>query len=234
MKVMTMQQFLKNPSGPYSAYFSRRDLIINNMEERYYDILKKAGSSLKVEMFNDKGDYYFYFKFPSEKFYDKLLYDVVIQLIPIGGSNTDLTLNNYAVKVFSNSPNFLFTYAYIYNQDGILIDFLKDKVSELALTKAPVIKNSNESYGFEKSVYFALIYIREHRLFNKSTINNMNSNKLDKKKLLNEISNCDDKLKEYNIEKKKISEDKKKEKAKNKTKGKPKKTSKKVAKRYNI
>ena len=35
MKVMTMQQFLQNPSGKYSASFYRRDLIIGMMKMKY-------------------------------------------------------------------------------------------------------------------------------------------------------------------------------------------------------
>lgn len=218
MKVMTMQQFLQNPSGQGSSVFARRDLIIENLKMRYDKILRESGKKIKLETFKDKSDYFFYFKFPSEKFGVDLLYDVVIQFIPIGNSKTDLTINNYAVKVFSNSPNFMFTYAYIYNKDGIVINFLKEKISDEALNNQPVVKNPTETYGFEKSVYFALLYIKNNRLFTKSFLNT-NSKEISTDSLLDDIMSCEDKLHQYNLLKKKISDSKKKVKkvTKNKT-----------------
>lgn len=234
---MTMKQFLQNPSGKSSAYFARRDLIIENLENRYYKILKEYGTYIKLHTFKDGSDFYFFFKFPSEKFGDKVMYDVIIQLIPIGNAQSDFTLSNYALKVFSNSPNFLFTYAYIYNQDGIVINWLKDKVGKMALNNPPTIKNPSESYGFEKSVYFCLLYIREHRLIHKSSFKD---EKLSKKKVLDNISSCENKIKEYNKEKGRVSAEKKKKKTTSKkvstNKKKPSKplpTKQRLTKKYN-
>jgi hypothetical protein len=191
-----MTRLLQNPSGPYSAYFARRDLTIRNLEERFHKIMKDA-KDFKYEIFKNKNDFIFYFKIPSET-YEKLFYDVVLQFSPISEQSvSDLSLNNYSVKLFSNAPNFLFTYAYVYNQDGILIDFLKKKISEKALNEPPNIKNPIQSYGFEKSVYFALLYIKIHRLNIKSAILSK-SKKLDVKDLVKAVDDTDEKLKQYN------------------------------------
>jgi len=191
-----MNRLLQNPSGPYSAYFARRDLTIQNLTQRFLQ-MQKEKKEFKLEIFSDKGDYIFYFKIPSET-YEKLYYDVVLMFTPINAqSKSDLTLNNYSVNLFSNAPNFLFTYAYVYNKDGIIIDFLKDKISEQALNEAPKVRNPIQSYGFEKSVYFALLYIKMNRLHTKSAIN-FKSAKLDKNKLIKAIGTTDEKLKEYN------------------------------------
>jgi hypothetical protein len=196
MKIVTMNRLLQNPSGPYSAYFARRDLTIKNLNERYLQMLKDK-KEFKLEIFKEKDDYYFYFKVPSEK-YDKLFYDVVIKFTPVESqSNFDLTFNNYAVNLFSNSPNFMFTYAYVYNEDGILVDFLKDRISQQALNEPPNIKNPIQSYGFEKSVYFALLYIRHNRFHVKSSINHR-TKPLDRKKLHKAVDSSEDKLKQYN------------------------------------
>jgi hypothetical protein len=196
MKTVTMNRLLQNPSGPYSAYFARRDLTIKNLNERYLQMLKDK-KEFKLEIFKEKDDYYFYFKVPSEK-YDKLFYDVVIKFTPVESqSNFDLTFNNYAVNLFSNSPNFMFTYAYVYNEDGILVDFLKDRISQQALNEPPNIKNPIQSYGFEKSVYFALLYIRHNRFHVKSSINHR-TKPLDRKKLHKAVDSSEDKLKQYN------------------------------------
>jgi hypothetical protein len=192
-----MQKLLQNPSGPYSAYFARRDITIKNLNDRFMRIMRDNKGNFPLEVFTEKNDYYFYFKIPSET-HEKLHYDVVIKFSPVADqSNSDMTLNNYAVNLFSNAPNFLFTYAYIYNQDGVLVDFLKEKINSKALNEPPNIKNPIQSYGFEKSVYFALLYIKFHRLNIKSAVNHQ-TKKLVKKDLIKVIDTTDDKLKQYN------------------------------------
>jgi hypothetical protein len=191
-----MNRLLQNPSGPYSAYFARRDLTIRNLNDRYLQ-MQKEKKEFKLEIFSEKDDYYFYFKVPSET-YEKLFYDVVLKFTPVETqSKFDMTLNNYAVNLFSNAPNFLFTYAYVYNQDGIIVDFLLDKISDKALNEPPNMKNPIQSYGFEKSVYFALLYIKNNRLHIKSAIN-YRAKPLDRKKLFKAVDSTDEKLKQYN------------------------------------
>jgi hypothetical protein len=198
MADITMTRLLQNPTGPYSAYFARRDLTIRNLNERYMKLMQDKEKEFKLERFKDKNDYYFYFKIPSET-HENLHYDVVLQFKPIGAQSiNDMTLNNYSVKLFSNSPNFVFTYAYVYNNDGILIDFLKEKISKKALTEPPNIKNPVHSYGFEKSVYFALLYIKNHRLNIKSAFDWSKASKLDKKALLKAVDDSEEKLRQNN------------------------------------
>lgn len=194
---MTINQFLKNPAGHGSAAGARRDIIIDNLEKRYHKLYKEAKKLFKMSIFTEDTNYYFVFKIPSETYYkEKLTYDVVIQLIPIGSASRDLTLNRYAVKVFSNAPNFLFTYAYVYNKDDIIIDFLKDKVSELALTKPPEKRNPYQEYGFEKSVYFALLYIVGNKHVTKALLKK--NKDLNTEIIKENIISCEEKLEEYN------------------------------------
>jgi|GEM_PF-1799483 len=196
MKHITMTKLLQNPSGPYSAYFARRDLVIQNLTSRFQKLLT-VHKDFKHEIYRDKDDFIFYFKIPSEKF-ETVLYDVVIKFTPHEESSIgDMTLNNYSVMLFSNSPNFIFTYAYMYNQDGIIIPELKDKINSKALTQEAVVKNPLNSYGFEKSVYFALLYIKSFRLNVKSNILSK-AGKPEWDKLYKAVKSSDLKLKEYN------------------------------------
>jgi len=195
---MTINQFLKNPVGFGSAAGARRDIIIENLRKRYHDLYKKNKKLFKMSVFTEENNYYFVFNIPSETYGEKykLTYDVVIQLIPIGRASNDLTLNRYAVKVFSNAPNFLFTYAYVYNRDGIIIDFLLDKVSDTALTRPPEIRNPHQEYGFEKSVYFALLYITTNKHVTKAMLKK--NKDLNIKVIQNNIITCEEKLNQYN------------------------------------
>lgn len=198
MKYITMQNFLQNPSGKASAGFARRDLIIANMVQRYQTLISKH-KSFKYKVYQDKDDYIFYFNIPSEEYGITLMYDVVIKFVC---SNPNLmkgqgTINSYSVNVFSNSPNFLFTYAHIYNKDGIVPEILKKKIGLKALDNPPIVKNPTQTYGFEKSVYFALLFIKNHGLNVKSYIH-AQVEKTSFKEEIKNISHCDEKLKEYN------------------------------------
>ena len=64
-------------------------------------------------------------------------------------------------KFFSNSPSFIFTYAYVFNQKSILVDKFKQKLPNQCLTQPPVIRNPIESLGYEKSIYIAGKYLMD-------------------------------------------------------------------------
>lgn len=194
MVILTMQQFLKNPTGKSSAGFARRDVIIANLEKRFSKLYKRKRSVFNMESYYEKGSYILRFKIPSEK-YDGLVYDTVIEFIPIGKSSKDLTLNNYALKIFSNSPGMMFTYAYVFNKNGMIIDFLLDKCSKKSLKEPPKIKNPQESFGFEKSIYFSLLYLKEMSYHAKS---NLKKEKLDIKYIKKNIMSAEEKFEEYN------------------------------------
>lgn len=173
--LITMDGYIKNPVGKGSANVARRDMIRRNLESRYLVMLKQSKSMFKIkDFFIDKvGNYILHMEVPSEYYYKEgLFYDVVIQFMVTDSSRVDLTLKNYRIRLYSNSPAFMFTYGYVYNKDENLVPFLKNKLSSLALTKAPVIRNPDESYGYEKSVYFAILFLRDNpRLTNKAMIN---------------------------------------------------------------
>jgi hypothetical protein len=127
------------------------------------------------------------------------MYDVVIHFSPVNKEDINSnSINDYGVKVFSNSPAFTFTYTFVMNINGLLVDFLKKtKCSNPALTQAPKLRNPVEQYGFEKSIYYAALFIREHKLTVKGNIDRM-TNKLDVNYLLSEIKTDMDKIQEYN------------------------------------
>lgn len=194
---LTFQQFLQNPSGPYSAFFGRRSDIKSNLDKRFSDLVKKYGAFETKIYKNDKKEFLFHIKIPSEK-YEKLFYDTVIRLRPISNSSlSDFTLMNYEINVYSNSPAFVFTYAYVFNKDGLFIEFLKGRISNKALTDRPKIKNPFEIYGFEKSLYFALSYIKLNSYHVKSKIQSM-SESLNESSIRDKIIHSDDIMEKYN------------------------------------
>jgi len=212
--LMTMDNFLKNPVGPGSASVARRDVIIRNLQERYRKLRLANHSGFKVQIFlrSSDGVYFFKFKIPSEEFPTKLSYDVVLKFTPPADKTRLISLNQYTLTVFSNSLNFNFTYTYIYNLFNILIPELKVKYSEIAIKNPPIIKNPNQDMGFEKSVYYALLFMKELKF---NFFNNFRTIPFNKSALL-QVSSAQEKINEYNRVKQVIRDSKKTNKKSNK------------------
>ena len=187
---MTINQLLQNPTGKASAYMYSRQVIIDDLNYRYYNLIKKH-KHFEYRLYQpDKTSYLMVFRIPSEK-HDNVYYDTAIEFVT---ADTDMakdsTLNRYDTKLFSNSPSFVFTYAYVYNKENMLIEILKHKLGKLALTKEPRIRNPLESKGFEKSLYYTAKYIKEHRLTDKGYIAPL-LHRYSKRKLVASIRNID-------------------------------------------
>jgi hypothetical protein len=202
---MTFQQFLQNPTGPYSSFFGKRENIKADLESRFAKLISTSKKKdFDCELFREKNDYYFHIKMPSEQF-STIFYDVVIELRPsISAVLTEGTLLNYSMLFFSNSPSFVYTYAYISKKDHILIPFLETKLNTAALTQPPAVKNPIEIYGFEKSIYFALLYLKYKNYHVKTALSPLLKEKSFSHGMISQkCKNSDEIMKEYNIEKKK-------------------------------
>ena len=208
IKEMTIGDLLQNPTGSGSAVMASRKVIIADLDNRFLKLMHTHNNYMEVRCFKSKQEeYIFKVKVPAETL-PNLFYDVVIMLTPNCESKEDSdsirgdrTLNRYRLKLFSNSPNFMFTYTYVLNNNNMIVPKLKHKCSPRALTEPPTIKNPVESYGFEKSCYFACKYIKEKGLLNKTVVDN-NLYIFDEFKLHASVASQDAKLKEYNLAKK--------------------------------
>ena len=45
----------------------------------------------------------------------------------------------------------LFTYAYVFNKEGFIIEWMKKRMSQRSLNEEPVKRNPDQGFGFEKS-----------------------------------------------------------------------------------
>lgn len=201
---MTFQQFLQNPTGPYSAFFGKRENIKQDLNSRFYTLLGNTkNKDFDCRTYKKDNAYYFHIKIPSEK-YKTILYDVVIKLVPQDTAVLmENTLKNYNLQFFSNSPAFVYTYAYVSKKDKLLLPFLEKKLNKQALTKPPTVKNPIEIYGFEKSIYFALLYIEYKNYHIKSAIPLEMQKNFKELSIVSDCKHSDDIMKEYNLEKQK-------------------------------
>jgi len=195
--LITLNDFLTNPAGKGSGQVSARYVIISNLKERFNEVKIKKIFNFKIfhkliDKKNNIYEFYAYFKIPSEHF-EKLSYDVFLKFSP--DSNPNL-LSSYKLQFISNIPSFIFTYAYICNREGLIINELKNKLPAECLTKAPEVRNPTMSFGFEKSLYFAALFIKENKLDNLSNILNV-SEPYDPNIIKKLFVKFDDKLAEY-------------------------------------
>lgn len=212
--ILTIKQLMQNPTGKFSAYMARRDKTIEDMNNRYYNLLNKS-KKFTFKIYKIKKDFLFHFFIPSEEFPHNIYYDVAILFCYNDEVANQTTINNYTLKLFSNSPNFMFTYTYALNQNDMLIPFLKSKCSRLALTQPPSLRNPIEVYGFEKSVYFACKYIMDNNLNNIFELEGNRYN-YSESAFKNSIASQENKYEENKRVKKAIAEKKKQEKIESK------------------
>lgn len=208
----SLNQFLNNPSGTSSSYMFRRDVIKKELETGYTNLLKLANNKFKLSIIKKGKSYLFWFKMPSESMLStNFYYDVVLKFTPSSEEISKMSnILGYNITFFSNSASFLYTYTYAMNKYNLLIPELKTKYSKTAISQTPKVKNPVESLGFEKTIYYAALYIKNHELTSKISID---SNLVTGFKI-SDISSQESKIVEYKNHKSLIAANKRNEKKK--------------------
>ena len=146
-------------------------------------------------------------KVPSEVVHN-FYYDVVFKFIPTQASGYTDDLFKYNVQFFSNDPNFVYTFAYVFHKNNLLVEELRSRLPKECITKAPEEKNPTEQISYEKAIYFAYLIMKERRL-NHMLRFKAEAKPLDSKFLLQNIELAEDKIKSREEEGKKYSSKKK-------------------------
>ena len=199
MANLTMGQFLINPTGKHSANVARRDRIRADLTSRFNKLYKERKKGFKLSLFKYPEDKVIvaWFKIPSEELNkSSLTYDVLMEFqyppsaLRLPHSANYNSLKSLDMKVFSNSPNFTFTYAYVFNKEGFIIEWMKKRMSQRSLNKEPVKRNPDQGFGFEKSIYFSILYFQKYCI----KYPNLYMNEMSKTKLSSNILTANQKL----------------------------------------
>ena len=93
-------------------------------------------------------------------------YDVLLQFTP---TDNALTYEDCNIRVFSNSPGFVFSYAYTFahwdlfqTKNRMLIPGTERKLGKLAVTRPPNFRNPLGIPHFDESIYFAIFYLLDN------------------------------------------------------------------------
>lgn len=165
----TLVKYISNPTGKGTAYVANRSAIKQGLNLTYIKLLREYRRAFYAQPYiYGNGDILFYVKVPSEDYKNnKISYDVLFLL----KYDKSRERKHREMRVYSNSPSFIFTYCYVYNKNNMLIDFLKSKLPTEALTMPPEIRNPIQSFGFEKSTYIAARYLLDGNCLTDAYIN---------------------------------------------------------------
>jgi hypothetical protein len=155
---LTVNQYLINPMGKGSATSSLR--IIKEEYDARYDAMISVHDDFDMAIYNIKDVYYIHLVIPSET-KKAINYDFVFKF-DYSKNSKDTSLFNLPIKVICNCPSFVFTYAYVYRREKLLIDELTDLVPTESVKEAPTVRNPYKVLGIEKTMYYACKYIKHN------------------------------------------------------------------------
>lgn len=208
----TFQSYMERPMGKGVTAFQLNS-IRADLTSRYKKLnLNSKISLVHVCKLDDR--YFIHFLIPNESEDDRNNdYDVVLEFIPSNKAiASEPTIRNYNIKFFSNCPSFVYTFAYIYNDNGLLIEEFKDKFEDQVLSMKPVSRNPYKIVNFEKTIFFACMNFQYKSIrFNKQYLDSKCNVKFNKLKTL--IRHTKTVKMEIAKEKKRIRELKREEKA---------------------
>lgn len=195
--MMTFEQYISNPLGKGSALVpaAQRELMRARYKVKFDNILLREKGKMDYRLFYNSKDntYWIYVKVPSE-IVKEFYYDTVIKFYAdenVKGGGNDLF--KYNVKFFSNDPSFVYTYAYVFNQNQLFIEELVSKMSKEALLQPPTQKNPSNSVGYVKSLYFVYL-LMQNRNLNKTSIFEKQSEPLNPRFFKENVMTADEKI----------------------------------------
>lgn len=150
---MNLNQYLSNPSGKGSAI-----LPINSIKADLNAQFEQLRNDIKMKVYMNKKTLIYKIDIPSRSNKD-VVYDVILEYDLTKLPDDKTTINELEFSCFSNCPSFAFTYAYIFNEKGLLCTWLKDKYDKKIIREKPEVRNEYQIMGFERSLYIALKYI---------------------------------------------------------------------------
>lgn len=165
VKYQNLDAFYSKPFG------NAPDARDHERLKKMYDAYIKSNKIRLVAICNIKSSYYYHIKVPSETqkkagLFSNYEYDVVVRFFPNDEvTNRGNSLRPYYVQFFSNSPSFMYTYAYVYKRAGYLIEALYDKLDPDYIDTPPTKTNPNLKKSYDKSIYFACRFLVEREFY---------------------------------------------------------------------
>ena len=158
-KYQTIGEFMYSPFGESGS-------MDKNVKyaKLYEDFVQKH--KIYIAGFTIIGEsYYVHVRVPSESHSDgKYEYDVVIKFFTNKPElNKTISLRQYYMQFFSNSPGFMYRYAALYKKHGYLIKEIYDKLDPEYADVMPDKTNADMELSYDKSIFFACKFLSDGR-----------------------------------------------------------------------
>lgn len=167
---MTFKEWIANPSGKGSSVMSTKGMYKEMYVKKLDTLLLREGNKFTYHLYKsmDEFKYYIHMLIPSE-IIKNFYYDIVIEFSTTNPAySVGPTLNDYDIKVFTNSPDFIFTHAHAYNKAKMFFTDMTTKVPPQCLKEVAKVKNPKDEIGYVKSLYFTYLIMSQRKLFEKS------------------------------------------------------------------
>ena len=148
--MLSLRAIINNISKGQSAIATR--LILQSLESNYQQI---RGSIMLNGVTNKDNKPTIFTLMPASK--RGIFYDIVVQF----QSADKITLDSQ-FQIYSNSPGFVYNFAYVFYKSGSLL-FPQHYPPDF-LSLPPKIRNPFESIGFDKHCYAILRYVTESKI----------------------------------------------------------------------
>lgn len=180
--------------------------LIDSYIARYNQFSAK---DIKIYAIQEKDNYIVHAMVPSEKndkFENPVYYDVVIEFYPDRKElKEEMTLRNYAVKVFANSISWMFDFTYVYNKNNCIPSFIpKSYLSKTAIKNPPKKTNPYGIYGIERVVFIAFYHLELITGFRKNRMSLIDIRNKSSSDLVKMLMGQEEKLDQLNLEEKKL------------------------------
>lgn len=168
---MTIREFINNPMGKGDASIPNRKELAESLDMKYQRLIRNKGNSIRMVIYksnNKTDDIYYHLVIPSETERTNS-YDVVFKFSDTKKEHkNELSVANYDIAVFSNSPSFAYTFAHVYMENGLFVNSLKRKLDKDIVKKEPEIRNKYGIVNYEKYVYFGARFIIDSKKMNRA------------------------------------------------------------------
>ena len=155
-KLQNISEFMSMPLNNQNS---------SNKQSEYnekYDEFKKR-NKIKLGGYTILGDNHFiHIIIPSDSNPNRS-YDVIIKLIPPNGAEKNSNMSQYYIQFFSNSPGFIYKYAVLYKEKGLLIEELYNKMDPEYMNTLPTKTNTSLDLSYDKSIYFACKFLSDNK-----------------------------------------------------------------------
>lgn len=162
---LTLDEYGKSPAGKGNVTGSQ--YLAQAYKNKFDKVMLRVNGKIDHNFYTDGTSYFILLRVPSE-IVPNFTYEVVFKFSPKNMTDGHSSnLKGYTVQFFSNDPAFTFTFAYVYNQHGILVEELLEKVPSEVLKTKPKERNPYGIVNFAKILYFGFLYIRQHGFLEK-------------------------------------------------------------------